>query len=62
MQPLRQRDEVYGGARFVDRHGYRVLLDTVPAWFCEQCGEAYSSKVDVESLIIRRFVSSVPLR
>ena len=24
----------------VDRHGYHLVLDTVPAWVCHQCGEA----------------------
>ena len=24
----------------VDRHGYHLVLDTVPAWVCGQCGEA----------------------
>ena len=25
----------------VDRNGYRLALDTVPAWVCHQCGEPY---------------------
>ena len=25
----------------VDRKGYHLVFDTVPAWVCEQCGEAY---------------------
>ena len=25
----------------VDRNGYHLVLDTVPAWVCDQCGEAY---------------------
>ena len=25
----------------VDRNGYRLSFDKVPAWVCSQCGEAY---------------------
>ena len=25
----------------VDRKGYHLVLDAVPAWVCDQCGEAY---------------------
>ena len=25
----------------VDRNGYHLVFDTVPAWVCDQCGEAY---------------------
>ncbi len=25
----------------VDRNGYHLMFDTVPAWVCEQCGEEY---------------------
>lgn len=31
-----------GAAPFhVDRKGYHLLLDAVPAFICSQCGEAY---------------------
>ncbi|MFH0793709.1 MAG: YgiT-type zinc finger protein [bacterium] len=34
----------------VDRNGYHLLLDTVPGWVCEQCGEAYFEESEVESI------------
>ncbi len=34
----------------VDRHGYHLLLDTVPAWVCRQCGEAYFESREVETI------------
>ncbi len=34
----------------VDRKGYHVLWDSVPAWVCAQCGEAYFETEDVESI------------
>lgn len=40
-----------GGAPFhVDRNGYHLLLDAVPAWVCSQCGEAYFEESEVESI------------
>ena len=34
----------------VDWHGYHLLLDTVPAWVCGQCGEAYFESREVEAI------------
>jgi YgiT-type zinc finger domain-containing protein len=34
----------------VDRRGYHLLLDAVPAWVCLQCGEAYFEEPAVESI------------
>ena len=34
----------------VDRHGYHLLLDHVPAWVCRQCGEAYFEGREVEAI------------
>ncbi len=34
----------------VDRKGYHLLLDAVPASVCSQCGEAYFGKSEVESV------------
>ena len=34
----------------VDRHGYHLLLDHVPAWVCGQCGEAYFESREVEAI------------
>jgi YgiT-type zinc finger domain-containing protein len=32
----------------VDRDGYHVHWDALPAWVCEQCGEAYFEAAEVE--------------
>lgn len=34
----------------VDRDGYHLMLDAVPAWVCEQCGEAYFEDREVEAI------------
>lgn len=34
----------------VDRHGCHLVLDQVPAWVCEQCGEAYFEEQAVEAI------------
>ena len=34
----------------VDRKGCHVLLDNVPAWVCEQCGEAYFEEKEVDAI------------
>jgi len=34
----------------VDRKGYHLLLDAVPAWVCVQCGEAYFQEAEVEAI------------
>ena len=34
----------------VDRNGYHLVLDTVPAWVCEQCGEAYFEEREVNAI------------
>jgi len=34
----------------VDRKGYHLLLDAVPAWVCSQCGEAYFEESEVQSV------------
>ena len=40
-----------GAAPFhVDRKGYRLLLDSVPAWVCSQCGESYFEEPEVDSI------------
>ena len=41
----------------VDRKGYHILLDTVPAWVCKQCGEAYFEEGEVDA--IQDFVRAV---
>ena len=42
---------IRGTAPFhVDRHGYHLVLDTVPAWVCGQCGEALFEEQAVASI------------
>jgi YgiT-type zinc finger domain-containing protein len=40
-----------GSAPFhVDRHGYHLVMDAVPAWVCSQCGEVYFEDKAVDSI------------
>ena len=34
----------------IDRDSIHVTLDKVPAWVCEQCGEAMFDEKEVESI------------
>jgi YgiT-type zinc finger domain-containing protein len=34
----------------VDRKGCHVLLDNVPAWVCQQCGEPYFEEKEVDAI------------
>ncbi|MDD9979916.1 MAG: YgiT-type zinc finger protein [Gammaproteobacteria bacterium] len=34
----------------VDRHGYHLALDAVPAWVCGQCGEPYFQDREVDAI------------
>ncbi len=34
----------------VDRNGYHLTFDAVPAWVCSQCGEAYFEGREVEAV------------
>ena len=34
----------------VDRKGYHLTLEAVPAWVCTQCGEAYFEEREVEKI------------
>ena len=34
----------------IDRNGYHLSLDAVPAWVCTQCGEPYFEEREVESI------------
>ena len=34
----------------IDRKGYHLLFDRIPAWVCSQCGEVYFEEVDVDSI------------
>lgn len=41
----------------IHRKGYHVVLDCVPAWVCDQCGEFLFDAKDVES--IQRMVAEM---
>lgn len=34
----------------IDRKGYHLTLDAVPAWVCQQCGEVYFGEPEVDSI------------
>lgn len=34
----------------VDRNGYHLILDTLPAWVCSQCGEHFFEEKEVDSI------------
>ncbi|HQX56532.1 MAG TPA: type II toxin-antitoxin system MqsA family antitoxin [Pyrinomonadaceae bacterium] len=34
----------------VDRKGYHLVLDKVPALVCQQCGEVYFGEAEVDSI------------
>lgn len=40
-----------GAAPFhIDRKGYHLLVDAVPAWVCSQCGEVYFEEDEVDAI------------
>ena len=39
MHALQRRDETLQRAFSVDRNGYHIRWDAVPAWVCDQCSE-----------------------
>ena len=34
----------------IDRKGYHLVFDSVPAFVCEQCGEVYFDEPEVDSM------------
>ncbi len=34
----------------IDRKGYHLQLDKIPAWVCSQCGEIYFGEEEVDSI------------
>lgn len=34
----------------IDRKGYHITLDSIPAWVCSQCGEVYFDEPEVEAI------------
>lgn len=46
-----QGEMTKGTAPFhVDRKGCHVFLENIPAWVCEQCGEAYFDENEVDAI------------
>ena len=35
---------------YIDRNGYHLALDIVPAWICRQCGEPYFEEREVDAI------------
>lgn len=35
---------------FIDRKGYHLFFEKVPAWVCSQCGEPYFEEIEVEEI------------
>ena len=50
LHPLSWANETLKCAFHVDRKGYHLMFDTVPAWVCEQCGEAYFEEREVTAI------------
>lgn len=44
----------------VDRAGCHLTIDAVPAWVCEQCGEAYFEEREVDA--IQELVQSLDVK
>lgn len=46
----------------LDRKGVHLSLDDLPAWVCNQCGEAYFEEAEVDSIqaILREVEKNVP--
>jgi YgiT-type zinc finger domain-containing protein len=34
----------------IDRNGYHISWDTIPAWVCEQCGESLLETPEVNTI------------
>ena len=34
----------------IDRKGYHLMFDAIPAWICTQCGEVYFEEEEVEAI------------
>lgn len=34
----------------IDRNGYHLTMEAVPAWVCSQCGEVYFEESEVASI------------
>jgi len=45
----------------LSRRGYHLLIDEVPAWICQQCGEVYFEGEEVDAIqdLIRTLDSKI---
>jgi YgiT-type zinc finger domain-containing protein len=45
----------------INKNGYHLVIDDVPAWVCQQCGEPYfeGQEVDVIQEVIRAVDSRI---
>jgi YgiT-type zinc finger domain-containing protein len=34
----------------IDKKGYHLTIEAVPAWVCEQCGEVYFEKDEIDGI------------
>ena len=34
----------------INRHGYHLTIDSIPAWICSQCGEVYFEEQAVDKI------------
>ncbi len=34
----------------LDRKGYHLTFDEIPAWLCNQCGEVYFEETEVDTI------------
>jgi YgiT-type zinc finger domain-containing protein len=34
----------------IDRKGYHLIFDAIPAWVCGQCGEVYFEEAEVQAI------------
>jgi YgiT-type zinc finger domain-containing protein len=34
----------------IDRNGYHLTIEAIPAWVCSQCGEVYFEKQEIDQI------------
>ncbi len=52
MKCMQCRGEMTRGTAplHIDRKGCHLVLDNVPAWVCDQCGESYFEEQEVDTI------------
>lgn len=50
VHALRRANEERSRTFHIDRKGYHLSLDAVPAWVCGQCGEPYFEEREVRTI------------